>query len=209
MARLHPPIDRHVRGWRSLAAVALVAVVTASGAACSRGGDGEAATPTTSTTVAPPVLHFTVSGVESNGTAGPTDDVIKAITAVLDGYLAAAVVAPLHTGTAAGDLGGVLSADAIARLAADPPARASLVDEGLPKATSIVATRADVVLGTVAAADEVTALVGARIDLVVRATGPGLDVDIVRNGELVLAPEPEGWRIDSFVVRTTRDSRDA
>jgi hypothetical protein len=92
---------------------------------------------------------------------------------------------------------------------ADPATRATLVDEGLPPATtSIAAEVANVLLSTVAGPDEVLAVVGARIDLKVHAVGPTLDVDVVHQGELVLAPQDDGsWRIESFALHTARDSR--
>lgn len=209
------PFSLHCRARGRTARVAAAALfaVTFLGACSRSGGDddegaSDRAADSTSTT-APAPLAFTVTGIETNGTAEPPAEVVAAVTAVLDAYLAEAVVAPLRSGTPAGELTGVLSAAARERLAADPAVRGSLVDEGMPVATSVTAERADVVLGSVAGPDGVPALLAARIDLAVHATGEGLDIDIVRNGELVLSPEPEGWRIDSFVVHTERNTRDA
>jgi hypothetical protein len=76
-----------------------------------------------------------------------------------------------------------------------------------PANEEISAEVANVALSSVAGPDEVVALVGARIDVKVRAVGPTLDVDVVHQGELVLVPEGDAWLIDAFAVHTTRDSR--
>lgn len=199
---------------RLLATLAVVAVVLSG---CSKDEDtgGDATTdkkPATATTAAaaaaPPTLQFTVTETNSNGTKAPDEAQLAAIKKTLDGWLASAVVAPLHSGRPAPDLAPLFTPAALERLA-DPATRATLVDEGLPPAsTTIAAELANVLLSTVAGADEVLAVVGARIDVKVRAVGPTLDVDVVHQGELVLAPEPDGsWKIESFALHTTRDSR--
>ena len=198
---------------RLLAALALVAVLAAAG--CSKdkknADGGSAKKPETTTTAAaagPPTLQFTVTETNTNGTKAPDDAQLAAIKKTLDGWLAAAVVAPLHSGQPAPDLTALFTPAALERLA-DPAIRAAVVDEGLPPATtSITAEPANVLLSTVAGADEVLAIVGARIDVKIHAVGPTLDVDVVHQGELVLAPEPDGsWKIESFALHTARDSR--
>ena len=194
-----------------LAALALAALLLAG---CSKDKDDDAApkkekaATTTTATSAAPTLAFTVTETNTNGTKGPDEAQLAAIKKTLDGWLASAVVAPLYSGQPAPDLSSLFSPAALERLG-DPAVRASLVDEGLPPATtSITADAANVLLSTVAGADEVLALVGARIDVKVHAVGPTLDVDIVHQGELVIAPEADGtWRIESFAVHTARDSR--
>ena len=195
---------------RSLAALALVAVLLSG---CSKDKKDDAAprkpgATTTSAAAVAPTLAFTVTETNTNGTKGPDDAQLAAITKTLDGWLASAVVAPLHTGQPAPDLAPLFTPPAFERLA-DPAVRATLVDEGLPPAsTSIAAEVANVLLSTVAGPDEVLAVVGARIDVKVHAVGPTLDVDVVHQGELVLVPEADGsWKIDSFALHTARDSR--
>jgi hypothetical protein len=194
---------------RFLAVLALVAALVAG---CSKDKDDAApkkrGTTTTAAAAASPTLAFTVTETNDNGTKGPDDAQLAAIKKTLDGWLASAVVAPLHTGQPAPDLAPLFTAAALERLA-DPATRATLVDEGLPPATtSIAAEVANVLLSTVAGPDEVLAVVGARIDLKVHAVGPKLDVDVVHQGELVLAPQDDGsWRIESFALHTARDSR--
>jgi hypothetical protein len=160
------------------------------------------------TTDAPGPLHFNIEGMDANGTKPPSDEVIASVRKTLDGYLAQAVVAPLKSGQPAGDLSTLFTADALAQLG-DPSTRATLVDEGLPAAsTSISATNAHATLASIAGPDEVTALMGARIDLTIHAVGPRVNINIVRQGEIVLTlvPDANSWRIDSFGVRTERNS---
>lgn len=191
----------------------LVAVVVLLGA-CSRdddGGDDAGNRSRSSTTTAltePPALTWSFGTVDSHGTQPPGDDVIAAVKTTLDAYLAQAVAAPLFTGQPVVDLSAVLSPAALERLAADPAARATLVDEGMPPATEeITAQRATAELASVAGPDGVPAVIAARLDLLVRAVGPNLDVDVNRYGDVTLVAEAGGWRIDSFQLRTDRNSR--
>ena len=189
----------------------VLALVLALAAGCSKDKDADGASGkrgATTTTVAPPTLQFTVTDTDTNGTKAPDDTQLAAIKQTLDGWLARAVVAPLHTGRPAPDLTPLFTAAALERLS-DPAVRATLVDEGMPPASSsITADVATVLLSTVAGPDEVLAVVGARIDVKVHAVGPTLDVDVVHQGELVLAPEPDGtWKIEAFAIHTARDSR--
>lgn len=194
---------------RLVAVLALAAVLLAG---CSKDKDDAAPAgkkPATTTSVAaPPTLQFTVTETNANGTKPPDEATLAAVKQTLDGWLASAVVAPLHSGQPAPDLSPLFTAPAFERLA-DPATRATLVDEGMPPATtSIAAEVANVLLSTVAGPDEVIAVVGARIDVKVHAVGPTLDVDVVHQGELVLVPEADGsWRIESFALHTARDSR--
>ena len=199
------------RPSRLLALLALVALLAAG---CSKDDDDNAgsgakkAPTTTAAASGPPTLQFTVTETNTNGTKGPDDAQLASIKKTLDGWLASAVVAPLHSGQPAPDLSPLFTPAAFERLA-DPAVRATLVDEGMPPATTaITAEFANTSLSTVAGADEVLAVVAARIDVKVRAVGPTLDVDIVHQGELALAPEADGsWKIESFTLHTARDSR--
>ncbi|HEX4978862.1 MAG TPA: hypothetical protein VFV35_02245 [Acidimicrobiales bacterium] len=187
--------------------VVLVSVALGT-SACSDDGDGGSPRSTATTAPQQAALRWEVGPVDPQGTAPPDPAVVAAVEGTLDAYLQQAVVVPLRTGKPAAGLEAVLSAAALERVAADPAARSTLLDEGLPPATtSIRAERATAALTSVAGPDGVTAVVGARLDLALRARGPGLEVDIVRQGELTLVQEGDGWRIDSFQLRTQRDSR--
>ena len=198
----------HSPPTRLLAVLALAAVLAAG---CSKDDEDDAKKPATTTTAAsaaPPTLQFTVTETNANGTKPPDEAQLAAIKKTLDGWLARAVVAPLHSGQPAPDLAPLFTPAALEQLS-DPAVRATLVDEGMPPATtSISAEVANVLLSTVAGPDEVLAVVGARIDVKVHAVGPTLDVDVVHQGELILAPEADGsWKIEAFALHTARDSR--
>lgn len=172
-----------------------------------RSGRGGASTTAATTPPGPPALALNVSGVEANGTAPPDEATVAAVKKTLDGWLTTAVVGPLHTGARAADLAPYFTAAALERLA-DPAVRASLVDEGLPPSTKAFAPEvANVLLSAVAGGDGVVGVVVGRLDLKLRATGASSDVDIVHQGDLVLVFDNETWRIDSFQMHTTRDSR--
>ena len=189
----------------------LVALVVLVGA-CSKDNNDDASTARSTTTTTapagPPTLAWAVGDIGTHGTAAPGDDVIAAVKTTLDNYLAQAVVAPLFTGQPVVDLSMVLSPAALERFNADPTARATLADEGMPPATDgITAERANVQLASIAGPDGIPAVIAARLDLLVHAVGPGLDVDINRYGDLTLVAEEGGWRIDSFKLRAERNSR--
>lgn len=197
-------------------AVVLAALVLVGGTVlggCSKDDDDSSArstTTSTSTTVppGPPTIGVTITGVDPNGTKAPDEATVAAVKATLDSWLASAVVGPLFTGQPASDLSGVFTAAALERLAADPAARPSLVDEGLPPAsTAITAERANVALSSVAGPDEVVAVVAAQLDIQLRAQGPTMDVDVNHHGEVVLVQDGGAWKIDAFSVTAARDSR--
>ncbi|MEA3077988.1 MAG: hypothetical protein QOF60_2896 [Actinomycetota bacterium] len=198
------------------AALVLAAGVLVAGGACSSSSKPKASapgSPTRTTTAAAtgglPTLHVNVTAVDDNGTKGPDEATVAAVKATLDRWLADAVVGPLHAGKPAGDLSPIFTAAALERLA-DPSVRSTFVDEGMPPATTaITPEKLEVTLSSVAGPDEVVAMVAARLDLKLRAVGPTSDVDVVHQGEVVLVPDGDGWKIDSFAVRASRDSREA
>jgi hypothetical protein len=202
---------------RRLLATALVAALALGGAACSKKEDGDdgAAKPaktttTTSAAAAAPTVALTVTGVDANGTKTPDDATVAAVKAALEGWVATALVAPLHTGQPAGDLSPYFTAAALERLNADPAVKATLVDEGLPPATkALTADKAEAKLYSVAGPDEVVAVVAAQLDLKLHSVGASHDVDVNHYGELVLVQDAPGgpWKIDSFDLHSPKDSR--
>lgn len=196
--------------------VAALSLVVGVLGACSKDDGDDAKAParttTTSTTTpaAPPTIGVTITGVDANGTKPPDEATVAAVKATLDTWLASAVVGPLFTGQPAGDLSGLFTPAAIERLASDPAARPSLVDDGLglpPASTAITAERANVALASVAGPDEVVAVIAAQLDILLRAQGPTLDVDVNHHGEVVLVADDGTWKIDAFSVTAARDSR--
>lgn len=155
----------------------------------------------------PAVVQFTVTGVDANATTPPDEATIAAVKKTLDGWAATAVVEPLRSGDPAGDLSPFFTAPALERLG-DPAVRATLVDEGLPAATkSVEAEVANVSLAS-AAGESGVAVIAARFELKVHAVGDDSDIDVVHSGDLMLVPDADAWKIDSFSVRTARDSRE-
>lgn len=200
---------------RPLAAVVVAALVVVGSGACSKDkeDDGEKkAAPVTTTTstalTAPPTIALQITGLEANGTQAPDEATVAAVKATLDAWLAGAVVGPLFTGQPAGDLSAAFTPAALQRVLNDPVARSTMVAEGLPPATtSITATQAAATLSSVAGPDGVPAVIAAGLDILLRATGPTVDVDLNYYGEVVLVPEAGSWKIDAFEVTTKQDSR--
>lgn len=198
---------------RRLLATVVVVAVALVGGACSKddgGGKPEAATGTTAAATKAPTVALTVTGVDDNGTKGPDDATVAAVKATLESWMAKALVEPLQTGQPAGDLAPVFTAAALERIGADPAVRATLVDEGLPPATkALTIDKAEAKLSSVAGPDEVVAVIAAQVDLKLRSTGAGHDVDVRHFGELVLVQDAPGgaWKIDSFDLQSAKDSR--
>jgi hypothetical protein len=189
--------------------VALVALT-----ACPAKKDHNSSAPsrraTTTSGPTAPTVELHVEAVESNGTKAPDDATVAKVMSTLDSYLARAVVRPLATGRPADDISDLFTPEAKTRLG-DAATLATLVEGGTPPASrSLTADSAKVTLSSIAGPDEVVALVAARLDVKLHAVGPRIDMDVVRAGELVLAPQADGgWYIDSFGLRTARDTRDA
>lgn len=187
----------HLR--RRLSVYVAVAALVLS--ACS--GDEESAPTTTTTTIPEVDVALTVTGVESNGTAPPSAELVDAVVATLDHYVADAVVTPLQTGVAGSDLAVVFTAGAAAQLDTDD--REALVDTELPLLPRVRPQRADVALSTLAGPEGQIGVIVASLDLAVRATGKTHDLDIAHSGELILVPEGASWKIDSYTMHTTRE----
>ncbi len=126
------------------------------------------------------------------------------VLATLNGYLEAAVLAPLRSGGPAGDLAPLFTAEPGARLSASAADRAAFVDEGLPPASGIRKEAAVASLSGLAGRDGVVSVVRAELDLRLAAEIDGVPVTIARTGELVLVPEGGRWRIDAYDLKVVR-----
>ncbi|HEV3402480.1 MAG TPA: hypothetical protein VG078_11715 [Acidimicrobiales bacterium] len=190
---------------RPVVVMGLVALVAALSGACSGGGSRPAAPPPTEPP--PATIAWELSGGEVHAVRPPApglpDDVRAKVTATLERYLADAVVGPLRSGQPAGDLGVVFTAPALGRV--NGPDRAALVDEGLPRATALRSEAATARLGALAGDDHAVTVVAAAVTLRLH-TGGADSVAIVRTGDLVLVADGDGWKIDGYDIRTTRDS---
>jgi hypothetical protein len=189
---------------RTVVVKALVALLAVLSSACSGGGSKPAAPPATEPPPAAIAWEFTGGEVHAVRPPAPglPDDVRAKVTATLERYLADAVVGPLRSGQPAGDLGPVFTAPALGRV--NGPDRAALVDEGLPRATGLRAEAAAAHLAALAGEDQVVT-VAAAVTLRLH-TGGADSVAIARTGDLVLVPDGDGWKIDGYDIRTSRDS---
>ncbi|HEX2850845.1 MAG TPA: hypothetical protein VHN98_09840 [Acidimicrobiales bacterium] len=192
--------------------LALALVVGVATTSCSKHSRPKAAPATTTTAKPPPTtvpapVHFTITETTTDGSDPPSDDVVAKVNEALDRYVATAIVAPLSSGQPVADLSPAFTAAAVAQIGADADLRATVLDEGMPPASrEISASRATAVLEGVNDPGG-TAIVGARIGLTIHAAGPGLDVDIARDGELVFVPDGDAWKINVVHLQTQRNSR--
>ena len=155
-----------------------------------------------------PSVPVSITSVEANNTAPPSDELLRDVVASVQGWLEAAMVRPLGSARPAADLSPYFTVGALSRLAASPGDRAALVDEGLPPASQqVVVETAALALSTLAGADGRVAVVLADLNLKIHAVGPTIDVDVVRTGTITLAFQDGRWKIDSYEVRVSRSSR--
>lgn len=158
-----------------------------------------------------PVFAFTISAadVQSPAPQPPPfpEDLKAAVKASLDTYLVNGVVAPLRTGQPPSGLEGVFTGAAGPRVAAGQPDRVALLEEGQPVFGKVTQDRADAKLTALTDAAGAPAVVAALVDFALTVEGKGTTLAVVRNGELVLVLENNAWRIDSFDLRTARDSK--
>lgn len=140
--------------------------------------------------------------VETTGAPGelPNPD-RRAVLATLAAYVQDATLRPLAgraptLGTLSPDLAGAL----------DERQRDALVDEGLPLAAGRPRVRAaPVPLTALLDGDGRPVLVGAALDVTVRAPRPGRGpIEVHRRGELVLRAVGGEWRISSFRLEVSR-----
>lgn len=189
-----PPVPRPCRAATLVAALTLVT-------ACTSGS------PKSAPGLPPVPLAFTVSGVEVQSVSQPApplpDEVRAKVMATLDAYLDRATAVPLRTGSGAGDLAGLFTSAASARL--NGPDRPALVDEGLPRAAGVQAVASTARLGALAGSDNAVSVVAATIDLRLQSTGDD-QLTIARSGDLVLVPDGGTWKIDGYDLSTARDS---
>ena len=163
--------------------------------------------PTTTTQPEPAGLStFDVAPAEVHAWNAPPefpDSARAGVQALLDRYLADAVLRPLRSGEPAGDLAAVFGPSAGDRMTG--PDRVALVDEGLPKADS---ARVEVASADIVALTGLT-VVSAGIHLLIAAKIGGTPLRIERSGELQLSVQGDAWKVIGYDVRVSRDTPDA
>jgi len=194
-----------------------VAVLAVAATACS-GGDDKAGKAkgkpggAGDTAKAPaPAFAFTITAadVQSAAPQAPPfpEDVKAAVKASLDTYLANGVIQPLQTGQPPGGLEGVFTGAAGARVASGQPDRVALLEEGQPVSGKVTQDRADVKLTALLDPAGAVAMVVSQLDFAVTVKGKGTTLTVARTGEIALVFDNNAWRIDSFDLRTARDSK--
>ena len=187
-------------GLRAPVAVAC-AVVALALAACGGGGsDPKAAAPPAGTnlTLTPGAVQVAAAG--NPGTLSDADK--TAIMTTLRRYIVAATIDPLH-GKPVGKLDQVFAPAALAALIG--PNRDTVVDDGMPKATStVVAKNPPVPLTALSDQSGAIGLVGASLFLDVNAKASRGPVRILRTGDVVLSHDGGVWRITSYRLSVAR-----
>lgn len=189
--------------------MAALALLSVTGVACSGGGPKAASGRGTTTTEAPLPIAFTVTSFDVAAAAEPVPGTVDAaragVEATFKRWLEEDVLPPLRSNQPAGDLGALFTPAAGHRLATTPD-RAAFVDEGLPPVTGLQAERADLAVTGLADADGHIPIVTVHLDLKLRGTVEDTPVTVEHTGDLALVPEGDSWKIDSYDVRTTRDT---
>ncbi len=172
---------------------------------------GRAGSPS-STTAEPPgaSVGFTVTAFDVEGAGDPAsvEQVKAAVETTFSRYLRDAVLTPLRSGGPAGELEPLFTARAAEHVAGTAD-RNAFIDEGLPPAWRIEAPVSALrLLGLADQAGQVV-LVAVRMDLKLLAGVPGTTVTIERGADLLLVADGDGWKIDAYSVRVTRDTPDS
>ncbi|MDP9072053.1 MAG: hypothetical protein M3N68_12395 [Actinomycetota bacterium] len=183
-------------------AVAVVVLSALVGGACSGGDDDEA------DGGALPGYALALTGAEVHAVRLPPppfpEDVKAAVLATLNTYLASAVVQPLRTGRPPGSLEALFTAAAAPRVGG--PDRAALVEEGTPVSGEVRKDRASVKLTALTGPGGEVVVVAAQLDVSLLVSSDAARLAVVRAGDLALVAEGSTWRIDSYDLRTQRDS---
>ena len=176
---------------------ALVAVALALALLPSCSGDGEG----------PPGFALSLTGTDVQPVRPPAppfpDDVKAGVMATLNSYLSAAVVQPLRTGRPPSGVEPLFTAAAAPRLAG--PDRAALVEDGA-QSGNVRKDRADVKLTALTGPAGEVVVVTAQLDVALLVASRAGRLAVARAGEMALVPEANTWRIDSYDLRTQRDS---
>ena len=202
-----PPTNTRVSRARRAALLACAAAtVAAFGAVAAPAGATTGAAKRPKPIVKVSAGDLTVYKVGDNQQALP-DDVRDQVMATLTGYLDAATVKPLQTGTAdPAALASALAPAVTARLTG--PDRTVLLDEGLPKSVSkIVVDAAPVKLTGLADSDGKVVVVTANLDSTTTTKTAKGKVSIKRAGDLVLTPADGTWKISGYTLTVDRLGR--
>jgi hypothetical protein len=154
----------------------------------------------------PPVTTFRLAGEEvpASGATSLPSTVSTGVLATLNRYLDSAVITPMRSGRAAGDLSTIFTASAAQRLSGAD--RATLVEDVEPGAgrNGRVDEASARLTGLLDSGGSILT-VAAKVDVVLRTGPSGAETRVARSGELVLVPDGGAWRIDGYDLRVTRE----
>ena len=133
------------------------------------------------------------------------------MVALVDGYVDTAVIDPLLAGKPAKNLEQFFGLRVVTRVMPDGDDRGALTDEGLPRVTADLKTKAKpVALDALAGPDGAIVMIGATLSFQVHTETADGPLDIRRVGSLILEPSPEGkWQITGYDIEVKRTSAGA
>jgi hypothetical protein len=174
------------------------------------GSENKTAGPATTNATDPGVTITLEAGDIATDSAGPATSMspaqVQQVLATLRAYVEGAVVEPLRSGEAAGDLSTVFDAGTLARVTGID--RGVMVEEGLPKVTGAITVTGKPV-NFVGLGDQSgnLVLVTASVQFAVDGSIAGIKapLHIEQHGDLVLAPDGSGaWKVTSYRMAVTR-----
>jgi hypothetical protein len=192
----------------AMSRLSLPGVLLAVGLVASCGGDDGAATPTTTTAPAAPVVRLDVTDavlVSDDAPRAELADPVRAeVLGVVERFLQLGTVVPLTTGEVGEGIEELLTDEARQRFAEED--RSALVDEGTPPSDRVEVVREEATLSGLARGGDVE-LVVVRVAL--EAAGDD-GARVHRHGELTVVPVDGSWRISGWEMVVERsDGTDA
>ncbi|MEA2972872.1 MAG: hypothetical protein QOG82_1330 [Actinomycetota bacterium] len=191
-----------------VAALACLAMVAG---ACSKDSKGAAGRATTTTEVPVPIA-FTTTSFDVVATADPAEGAAAGAQAGIEAtfrrWLDEDILGPLRSAVPAGDLRHNFTAVTGERVATTPD-RAAFASDGLPPVTGLKAETATLAVVGLTDLDGQIPIATVHLELKLHGTAEGTPLTVEHAGELVLVPDGDGWKIDSYDVRATRDTAGA
>jgi len=192
----------------ALAGLAVAAVA----AACSNGVPTAATGRGPTSTEVPAGIAFTITSFEVEAAADPApgavDGARAGIEATFRRWLDEDILPPLRSGQPAGDLRPLFTAVTGERVVTTAD-RAAFVTEGLPPVSGLTAETASLAVVGLADPGGQIPVAAVHLELKLKGRAEGAPLSVEHSGDLVLVPEGDGWKIDSYDVRATRDTAGA
>ncbi len=194
---------------RRLGGVLAALAVMATAGGCSGGGPSATVGRATTSTEVPNPIAFTVVSFDveaaADPAAGAVDGAKAGVEATFKRWLEEDVLPPLRSAQVPGDLRSLFTA-VTAERAATAPDRAAFVSEGLPPVSGLVADTATLAVVGLADSDGQIPVVAVHLELKLHGRAENTPLTVEHTGDLVLVPEGDGWKIDSYDLRATRQT---